>query len=505
MAPIDPVEPPPPQFGEVRQFEDAYHRHHRIKMIALAILFILGSTVTGAILGGGVGALFGLGISIGVIGARYGGIHLFHLIFPHKHNIKLDWDKNIPHPGPTLGKYVYSDMLIENDGEKSYNMKLAMLRSAQKSILLSPCYAGGEYWQETLDIIEERMKSCVDLKVSLLIANCLMTDEDRERIKQFQQSYPDQFNVVITEFQFGIYPYLHMAENHTKILVVDDKYFSTGGSPINERGACLKNKKKNGKDNLVGALFNELMPKKFRDADGFGKGEVAKTMRDQFFRLYALWNYRTTGKREWLHYEAGETDSVCREFEDHPNRCPGVKTKVLVSGPEHRGHNPIIHEMMGIIDGAKKGANISGLYFTPDKEFKDLLTRKKKERVEVHGYFGNDQIGLGQKLTYKINRFGLEFLAKVHLYSDPTFYYHKKVGTVDGKKGWIGSCNQGGKSLRCDHELTLFFDSKRIVDQIDQGFREDREKAKPMERNAYHYFAKAIGNVMQVLIGQVAF
>ena len=380
-----------------------------------------------------------------------------------------------------------------------------MLRSAEKSILLSPCFAGGEYWQQALDIIEERLEQCRDLRVTILVMSDLLTVEDRVRLNALRAQYPDRFQMLISGRIPHVDPYLHSTENHTKILVVDDLYFSVGGSPIDERGACLKAKKGNKKDNLAAVIFKEVMPKKFRDADGFGKGELAKTLRDQFFRLYAIWNYRTTGQKEWLDYQAGPADTYCQEFEEHPHRCPGVKTKVLVSGPEHRGHNPIIHEMMEMIDGANEEANVSGLYFTPDKEFRDLLSRKKKQGIQVHGYFGSDEVGLAQKITYKINRFGLEFFGKVHLFADPTFYYHKKVGTVDGNKGWFGSCNLGGKSIRCDNEVAIFFDSKRIAEQLNRGFLDDKGKATPMKRNAYHYFARAVGHVMDTLIGQVAF
>ncbi len=494
----------PPQIGEKQQVDDHYHRHHRIKMIALACLLMLGSTIVGAVIGGGVGALMGLGISVGIVAIRCVGAPVFHFFFPNLHHIFLDWDQKIDQTGPPLGKYIRSDLLIEHDGTKSYEMKLAMLKSAQKSILLSPCFAGGEYWQQALDIMQERLEVCLDLKVTILVMSDLLTDQDTARLKALQEQYPDRFHMLISGRIPHLDPYLHSTENHTKILVVDDLYFSVGGSPIDERGACLEARKKV-KDNLAGRIFKELMPKKFRDADGFGKGEIAKTLRDQFFRLYAIWEYRTTGKKEWLHYAAGEIETVCPEFENHPKKCPGVKTKVLVSGPEHRGHNPIVHEMMGMIDSAEEGAYVAGLYFTPDKEFKDVLIQKKKQGIEVHGYFGSDEVGFAQKITYKINRFGLQFFSKVHLFSDPTFYYHKKVGTVDGKKGWFGSCNLGGKSIRCDHELVIFFESKRIANQIDQGFREDRQKANPMKQNTYHYFARAIGNFINTVIGQVAF
>ena len=313
-------------------------------------MLVLGSILVGTLVGGPVGALVGLGVGIGLICLRPAVVHLFHAIFPHIHHIFLDWNHPIEEPGPMVGQYVRSDLFVEQDGTKSYEMKLAMLESAQKSILLSPCFAGGECWQKALDIIERRMEECPELRVTILISNDLLQPDDIVRMEDLQEKYPDRFNLMMVGLVPHVEPYLHTTENHTKILVVDDLYFSVGGSSIDAMGACIEGKKKEGEGkNLVASVFAASMPGKFRDADSFGKGELAKTLRDQFFRLYAIWEYRTTGKKEWRHYTAGEVDIDCPLFDDNPKKCPGVKTKVLVSGPEHRGANPILSEMGSMI------------------------------------------------------------------------------------------------------------------------------------------------------------
>jgi phosphatidylserine/phosphatidylglycerophosphate/cardiolipin synthase-like enzyme len=495
---------PAPQFGENHQVEDKYHQHHRIHMLALSCILVIGLALVGTIAGGPVGTLIGLGVGVGLICLRPILMSLFHYIFPHIHHIFLDWDQKIEKPGPAVGEFVRSDMFIEQDGTKSYEMKLAMLRSAQKSILLSPCFAGGEYWQKALDIIEERLEACPELKVTILVAKDLLMPDDVERMEALKAAHPERFNLLMVGRVAHVEPYLHTTENHTKMLVVDDRYFAVGGSSIDAMGACLEpNKKKAEKQNVLASAFAAAMPAKFRDADAFGRGELAETLRDQFFRLYAIWEYRTTGKKEWRHYTAGEVDTVCQPFEDHPNKCPGVKTKVLVSGPEHRGANPIISELGRMIDGAEEGANVSGLYFLPDPELSAVLERKKAQGIAIDGYFGEDSGRLTPKIIFKVNRRGLEKFERAYLFSDPDYFYHKKVWTVDGKRGGIGSCNLAGKSARCDHEVAIIFESRRIAQQLDQGFRADREKSKQMEMNVEHYGARIFGDVLAVVPGQI--
>ena len=93
----------PPQIGERHQVEDDYHRNHRIKMIAMACFLVLSCTLAGALFGGGVGALIGLGISLGVIGVRSVGVPVFHFFFPNLHHIFLDWDQKLSSPVLLLG------------------------------------------------------------------------------------------------------------------------------------------------------------------------------------------------------------------------------------------------------------------------------------------------------------------------------------------------------------------------------------------------------------------
>ena len=129
--------------------------------------------------------------------------------------------------------------------------------------------------------------------------------------------------------------------------------------------------------------------------------------------------------------------------------------------------------------------------------------RKKAQGIPVEGYFGEDSGRLTPSIVFKVNRRGLEKFSRAYLFSDHDYFYHKKTYTVDGKRGGIGSCNLAGKSARCDHEIAIIFESVRIASQLDDGFRADRAKSKVMKKDANHYFARAVGDVLAMAPGQL--
>ncbi len=380
---------------------------------------------------------------------------------------------------PKLGEYTKVDLRVSNHATESYEWKKALISSAQQSIELSANFAGGEKFREVLQLIEKQMTTYPDLKCHLILSPDLLEKQDREYLEKLKQFYPN-FHCLITDRIYTASPEILSEENHVKMLLVDGQYFVMGGTGIGEKMAreeVLSTESNNE------SISSRLIDKAFRDTDIIGCGDVAQTMRNQFFNLYRIWEHRMTGA-DTDHYFANDSQKVgrCELFHSEEGLIKDSSLKYIVSGPEHRQKNPISSEIAELARGAEKDIKIANLFFNPDVIVSDALKEAKVKNVTVQGFLnGVSKNASSLHYLYALpNRYNYTLLTEAFEYQKKDQLYHKKVMTVDSRYAVVGSFNLGVKSAKCDYENVCVINDERVTKLMNAALEEDAKASKKL-------------------------
>jgi len=343
----------------------------------------------------------------------------------------------------------------------------------------------------------------VKLQVHLLMSEDLLEKEDRKLLKQLEEKYPDQFHFLITKRIYTIVPHALSEENHVKLLIIDEKYFAMGGTGIHEKmGREIVPVERDGK----GSYGSKFLDKTFRDSDIIGRGSVAKTMRNQFFNLYRIWEHRTKRKAESRYFDVEGKKGVCSEFEKKENLIKGASLKFIVAGPEHRRNNPITNELSQLISGAQKEIRLASLLFNPHRKIKFSLAERKRAGLKIAGYFnGTKKNSTATHHIYALPcRINYNLLTVAHEHEVEKQLYHKKVTTIDEDITVIGSTNLGVKSAICDYESVCVIKDPRVTDLMKKALKEDSHnsiKYKKSKLNAKRRQSLFMGGIISTFLG----
>lgn len=452
------------------------------KRVSLLALSIIAGCAVGFAIGNIIGAVIG-----GFIGFKIGTSTLL-----------IEKARLISHENqfnPTIpAAQIYSDraqikvgeeslcnLLVSNNVAETLEHKKTLIKSAETSLELSPNFAGGEEFQDILNLIEEQMKKKPALRVHLIVSEDLLTKENITKIQSLDSGFTNRFKSLITKRIFCTRPFLHTEENHVKMLVVDGKYFAMGGAGVHKKMATEDS---NSNNNISTTFAERFIDKAFRDTDLIGEGEVAQTMRAQFFALFRKWENRMAGiDRDRFFTIQPPTTEGLSILEGNDKLKKDVKIKFLVGGPEHREHNPITEEYAKLIQQSKKCIKIANLLFNPPKIIIDALKQKKQEGVYREGYFnGTGSNSSAHHYIYALpNRSNYHLFNKVNEYVKKETLYHKKVATFDSRYAIVGSYNLGIKSALCDDEIACVIEDEEIVKDIDEGLGVDAKVSKKYE------------------------
>jgi len=389
------------------------------------------------------------------------------------HRYRLAFDSKINHSAaPALGSYSKVDLRVSNHATESLEWKKALISSAQHSIELSANFAGGEDFRDVLNLMEHRMSLYPDLKCHLILSSDLLQKQDILYLKKLKECYP-HFNYLITERIYTLTPELLSEENHVKMLVVDGQYFAMGGTGIHEKMSREEIPVNASKNNF---LADKLIDQAFRDTDIIGHGNAAQTMRNQFFNLYRIWEYRMTGQEMNRFFDTdSEKAGRCKIFHHEDNLIKDSSLKYVVSGPEHRNKNPISSEIADLTTQAKTEIRITNLLFNPDQTINAALKNAKDKKIHIKGYFnGTSKNSSSAHYLYALpNRYNYHLLTDVFEYHKKDQLYHKKVITVDSRYTVVGSFNLGVKSAKCDYENICVIDDIRVAQLMNNALDGD--------------------------------
>lgn len=463
-----------PEFGTPIGNPVQYSKFRIANRIALIGLAILGVAVAVAVGSTGIG----LAVAGGML-LTYGIYKIAKKIFMHYrgHRYQLAFNPTTKNENaPKLGAYTKTDLRICNHTTESFEWKKELISSAQDSIELSGNFAGGEKLRECLQLMERQMTKHPNLKCHLIFSSDLLEKQDKKYLKKLAKIYPN-FHYLITDRIYRLDPVPLSEENHVKLLIVDGKYFAMGGTGIHEK---MTREEHINEPNEKESLGASLIDKNFRDTDLILYGEVAQTMRNQFFNLYRIMEYRMTKKEVDRYFEnQPEKSGRCELFHNDEGLIKDCNLKYVVSGPEHRNKNPISSEIADLIDKSENEVKIANLIFNPDNIIRESLKKAKARGISIKGYLNGTKEASTSHYLYALpNRHNYNLLTKAYEYRKKNQLYHKKIMTVDNRFAMVSSFNFGIKSAKCDYENACFIDDYRVAKIINQSLKEDAKVSK---------------------------
>jgi phosphatidylserine/phosphatidylglycerophosphate/cardiolipin synthase-like enzyme len=415
-----------------------------------------------------------------------------------------------------------NSIIVTDNGLEMFQWDLAFVREAKQSIEISAVFLGGEIARELLTTIEKRLCEVPTLQVYILTAPILLEKEDWEIIEHLRTKYPHNFHLEHATTVAMIWPDITGIDNHIKMFIVDEKYFSTGGTNLDEtqcsEGTCTPHKNMN-----KVPIFSQNLPAGMRDQDFVGKGPLAKELRKHFHKFYALWeHYSKTGHFEkdpekFAHSNAyfpiTEQASVpCFDQCERRRLLRPDQLKLIIGGP-HQKQSAITQEYLRLIQQAKEELVIANLYFCPvDPIFKALLdavNRGIKLTVLTNGVSDiapeyTKFFCWANRLNYVPVLYGKTFHfwdawsvarkpiknTRIYEYYVKDILLHKKMMVVDGKHAIIGSYNLGHRSDIGDYEIIVSFDSETISNDLKNVFSKDlgfSREVSPEEARSWYF------------------
>jgi phosphatidylserine/phosphatidylglycerophosphate/cardiolipin synthase-like enzyme len=279
-----------------------------------------------------------------------------------------------------------NSVLITKNAKETNEWKLDFIKNAKQSIEISGCYCGGEVFREALNAIKDRLQKNPKLKVHILSTPDFLEKADKKLLKYLAKTYPDNFHYVISTFKLNSSGY--RIENHSKLLVVDEKYIVLGGTNYQDRlvGEADKDEKPTAiADNLFGIGSNDM--------DVVARGtEIASELRQEFFNLYSTLenkekvNIPLKSKETLTRYfsiKKNKPRATSKKFENEKRVNKGVVMKA-VTGSADTPVNNCTEEYVRLIKKTTRKVTIAQMYLHPPQEIIEAIDSLQQESKSVH-------------------------------------------------------------------------------------------------------------------------
>ncbi len=381
-------------------------------------------------------------------------------------------------------------VIVTKDGVDSFKWKKELIKSAKHSIEFSGSFCGGEAFLEALFLMEDKLKENREIQMRLLVTPDLLQDRDKKKLKELADAYPHNFHVLlVTRIPISLRgPAL--PENHVKIIIMDEQYFVIGGSNFQESmlssGEGYEVIPKNR------PLFDAISGAHWRDMDMVGKGPIAKTLRLEYYKLWAKWAYIQKAETGLANYYVpiNSSDAYSEAFESDPKKVSDVPLKIIAASPIW-AENEITKEYCRLIENAIKNKSpliFAHMIFSPPKELLSkieeaieagckvtILTNNLQENATVAGHFFFNMNRDGCAHVYrKAKACGQEENLEIYQYHIADGMYHKKVCCIGDDISQFGSANLGRKSHFYDDELAVVIKSKEVAEHLKEVLEKDK-------------------------------
>jgi phosphatidylserine/phosphatidylglycerophosphate/cardiolipin synthase-like enzyme len=413
-------------------------------------------------------------------------------------------------------------VIITDNGMEMFRWDLDFVREAKQSIEVSAVFLGGVIARQLLTAIEMRLEEVPGLQAYILTTPILLEKEDWAMIEHLQTKYPNNFHVEHATTIAVIWPDVSGIDNHAKMFIVDEKYFSTGGTNLDET-TCSEGTWTPPKNFNKSPVISHNLPAGMRDQDIVGRGPIAKEMRQNFYKFYSLWeHYNKTGVFEKdpekfannCHYFPVTEQPFVEKFETSERKrdLQSCQINAVIGGP-HQQQSEITNHYIQLIEEAEEEIIIANLYFCPvEPIFNALLgavNRGVKLTILTNGL--SDIAPEYAKFFCWANRihyvpmlYGSTFHfwdvlsvstmpvknTRIYEYYLKDILLHKKMMIVDHKRSVIGSYNLGFRSDMGDYEFILEIDSKEVAEDLMQVHKKDLQYSRevfPKEARGWYF------------------
>ena len=335
----------------------------------------------------------------------------------------------------------YTDVEYFKTGEEYEVRLLEELKKAEKYIFLEYfIIAKGKFWGEVLDVLREKRKAGLDVRVIY---------DDIGSMFKVPTNYAEQLEkegipcICFNRFR----PVLDVAQNnrtHRKIAVVDGKVAFTGGI------------------NLADEYINETHPfGHWKDTGLLVRGRTVQNFTALFLQTWAL---------------KGEEADTARYLSDAPSGKPCL---CFGDSPFDGDRNLCEDLYLRLIYNAKKYVYIFTPYLIPDEEMKRALITAARSGVDVRILVPHIP---DKRYVFAVTKAFAVHLAKqgIRVYRYTPGFVHAKSIVADGKYCVIGSSNIDFRSFYLHFENNMMFFDEEMSGAIEKDFLDACEKSAPI-------------------------
>ena len=347
-------------------------------------------------------------------------------------------------------------------GEEMFESLVEELKKAKKYIFLEYfIIEEGRMWNTILDILEQKAKEGVDIRVIYDDMGCFLLlpkdYADTLRRKGIKCRVFNPFRPIVEALQNN--------RDHRKIAVIDGKVAFTGGI------------------NLADEYINEIEKHgHWKDTAVMLKGNAAWSLTMMFLQLWSLCTGRAENYEEFFEKaeENEENDGFVQPYCDSP------------VDEENVAENVYLH----IIDNAKDYLYINTPYLILDENISSSLILAAKSGVDVRivtpGVWDKRFVHMATRSYYH------ELIeGGVKIYEYEKGFMHSKIFVSDDIVATVGTVNLDYRSLFLHFECGVCLYNSSAIENIKEDFLKTLEICREIEKDEYK------GNAITQLRGEV--
>lgn len=327
-------------------------------------------------------------------------------------------------------------------GEEAFKVMLEELKKAEKFIFFEYFIVShGTMWNSILEILEEKAKQGLDVRVMYDDLGCLPT---------LKKSYPRELEkkgikCVVFNKLHPVSGVIMNNRDHRKILIIDGKVAFSGGINISDEYININSPHGHWKDNGIRISGD------------------------------AVWNDTILFLGLWNAFQPEDADFTKFKYD--------FQDKVLENGyVVPYGESPLDDEITGediylnIINQANRYVYIFTPYLIIDTDMINALNLAAKRGVDVRIVIPGIP---DKKLVYTLSESYIESLVKagVKVYKYTPGFVHAKVFLADDHVATVGTINLDYRSLYLHFECGTYLEDVDCIKEIKKDFKETIQKS----------------------------
>ena len=387
---------------------------------------------------------------------------------------KISYEKTGGNTELCKQKVVAKNPVILDSPDEYYSWKIALLESAKHSIEISN-YCGGKPFLKTLDIISKKIEENPHFRARILTNSYTVNPEEKKIVDEMMAKYPENFEAIIIPVGcFSYTPKVKRHENHTKMVIADQKYCLTGGSTLTN--LILPHGTVKAAGGKMSHIANGI-----HDLDMAAEGQIAETMKLQFDQLWLKWKKlqnipENASLDKGYEFSALHERALLPQFAEK-KVCDEIPCKLLLSQPEQGKENLSLKKYLKFIEKAQHTITVSHVSFNEKRVVQALeraIRRGVKVEIITSGYgskasFASNILSIKNRTNYKsLMDAAKESKGSCHIfeYKQEDILFHSKTMVFDGEVMLLGSVNITRESMKCDDETLLSIESKAMVNRV---------------------------------------